>query len=649
MEKHLKNRSAGKVSASARYDLTDRKNYLWIIAILAITFIVFIPAIRNLFLTFDDNGYVVENSFITAFSAVNLKAIFLSDANNLGNYHPLTLLSFALNYSVSGLNPTAFHLTNILLHLINVFLVFQISMLLFARLGAGNRQMLSAIAALLFGIHPLHVESVAWVSGRKDLLYTCFYLLALISYLRYLDKKELRRYWLSLLFFILSLLSKGMAVTLSLSFVAVDYLYKRDLLARRVILEKIPFFALSILQGIITVIVQQAQGATGIIKYGFADRLVIASFGFTQYLVKMAIPYKLCGYYPYPDLAGTMFPWSWYLSILPVLAVGFFLVYFAFFRPNRTIIFGSLFFILNVILVLQIFPVGSAVMADRYTYLSSFGLFFLVAWGIGFLFERFASTRVLVAGLFVLYAAGLSAGSNQRCRTWHDSYSFWNDVMEKYPHFYPAINNLGVFNEKEGNMEEAFRLFDNSIRVNQHNPEAYFHRGSIYGKAGQSQEAISDFTQAIGYSPTFTKAYINRAIARAMIRDYPGAMADLDRVLAKEKNGEAFLNRGIMLNEIKRYDQAIPDLQEAVKLDPSCVKCCYSLGLACYNARRYPEAINAFSTCIGLEPAYGSAYYYRALSGIESGKGGSSCNDLQKAVSLGIREAEPLLDQYCRQ
>ena len=590
-----------------------RKNHLWLAGILSITFIVFLPAIRNMFIAYDDIQYVIENPFITSVSANNLKTILLEDANNLGNYHPLTLLSYLVNYSFSGLNPTAYHLTNVLIHLFNTFLVFQLALLLFARLGSDHRPLLSSITALLFGIHPLHVESVAWVSGRKDLLYTCFYLLSLLSYIRYLDKKTTKYYLYSLGFFILSLLSKGMAVTLSLSVVALDYLFKRDLLKRAVILEKIPFFILSVLFGITAMIVQKAQGATDIIKYNFPERIIFASYGFTQYLVKLVFPYKLCGYYPYPDIPSGNIPGVYYLSLLPALFTVLLLFYFILFRPRRTIVFGGLFFIINVMLVIQLFPVGSAVMADRYTYLSSFGLFFLMASGFGFIIQKFNRSGTLISGVFIIYVFVLSVISYQRCTVWRDSYSFWEDVMKKFPSFYPAINNLGLLYDKEGKTQEAFQFFTNSIQVCQHNPEAYLNRGIIYGKSGQFQEAIADFDQAIRYSPGLYKAYINRGIAKAMNRDNRGALADLDQVLDKEKNEEAYLNRGILRYKMKEYTLAIPDLQEAILLNPSC----------------------------------NYAYYFRALSYIESGKPDSSCIDLQKAFNSGIKEAEPYLKQFC--
>ena len=648
MGKSIKRKSPKTVVSPGAPGIAGPGSFLYPAGILILTFIVFLPSVRNLFVDFDDPQYVLENLYIKAFGGHNLKAIFCEDANRLGNYHPLTLLSFMVNYLFSELSPTGYHVTNVLLHLVNTYLVFRLALLLFTKLGYEHGQKLASVTALLFGIHPMHVESVAWVSGRKDLLYTCFYLLAMLRYIRYLDEKTVKNYLLVLFFFLLSLVSKGMAVTLTLSVIALDYLFGRELRQKTVILEKIPFLLLSLVFGVIAVAVQQAQGATDIIKYGFFQRSVFASFGFTQYLVKFLVPYKLCGYYPYPDLPDGNIPWFYYLSFIPVLVFGFLLLFFLWIRPDRKVAFGMMFFIINVMFVIQLFPVGSAVMADRYTYLSYFGLFFLVASGIGFLLHQFPPARIIIVSLVIVYAGVLSVVAGGRCAAWHDGLSFWQDVAEKYPYFFPAFNNLGVFYEKEGNTAEAFRYYNNSITANHHNPNAYYHRGTIYGKSGRLKEAISDFDQSIRYAPEYTKAYINRAIAKAMIKDSKGALADLNKVLEREKNEEAFFNRGVLENDLKDYAKAIPDFQEAINLNGSCVSCYYSLGLANYGAGRYREAISAFSTCLSLAPGSGMVYHNRALAYIEAGKPDSSCNDLQQAVNLGVKESVSLLEQYCK-
>ncbi|HNY01298.1 MAG TPA: tetratricopeptide repeat protein [Bacteroidales bacterium] len=587
--------------------------YAWLAGILALTLIVFVPTLKHSFVAFDDPQYVENNPFIRGFTDANLKEILTGDANNLGNYHPITLLSYSLNYAVSGTEPRSYHLFNILLHLANTLLVFFLSHRLFRHTGTGPGHLLPAAMALLFGIHPLHVESVAWISGRKDLLYTCFYLLSLMGYLRYLEKKLTSGYLLSILFFIFSLLSKGMAVTLPLVLMAVDYLSGRNPFGKRQLLEKVPFFLLSLVFGLVAIVVQHAQGATEIVRYGLPARFVIASYGFTQYLLKTLVPYSLCGYYPYPDLHKVTIPTAWFFSVLPFLLFLGALAWMLIRGKYRMVSAGFLFFLFNVMFVLQLFPVGSAVMADRYTYLSSFGLFLAGSAGLASIVQRYPKRKVLVIILLMAYAGVLAVVSAHRTAAWHDRFTFWGDVAEQYPRFYPALNNLGEFYENEGDKEKALHYFTESIAVTADNPNAWFHLGSMNGKAGKFDEAISGFTKAIACSPGFTQAYINRAIARAMKKDYPAAMADLDTVLSVGANESAYFNRAILRNEMKDYRGAISD----------------------------------FTAFLGLNPSSGQAYYNRGLAYLRAGVADSACPDLQKAVSMGVNGARAVADQYC--
>jgi tetratricopeptide (TPR) repeat protein len=288
-------------------------------------------------------------------------------------------------------------------------------------------------------------------------------------------------------------------------------------------------------------------------------------------------------------------------------------------------------------------------MADRYTYLSSFGVFFLMAMGAGELLKRGERHRKVLLAVLILYLAGLSVVSVKRFPAWENSYSFWHDVSQKYPHFYPAINNLGEFYENDGKTEEALRMFTASINAHERNPNAYFHRGSILGKTGRYPEAISDLTAAIKYSPGFTQAYVNRAIARAMHHDYGGALADLDTVIGRGKTESALFNRGVLKNQLQDFISAAADFQEAANLNPACLRCYYSKGLACYKAKMYPEAVNSFTVCLQMNPSYGYAFYHRGLSYKEWSKPDSACADLRQAVSLGIKEAQAVYQQTCGQ
>jgi len=314
------------------YELTKKK-INWLLAILLITFIIYFPTLQNEFTTWDDDKYVTENYQIRDFTFNNIE-IFFSDYY-YGIYHPFTMASLMIDYHFNELDATYFHLVSLILHLINTALVFILILAII------NNLEIAIITSLLFGVHTLHVESVAWVSGRKDVLYALFYLLSLITYIKYLNiieirlmKAEIKKnsfqiqfskatayYFFSLILYLFSILSKGMAVTLAFSVIAIDYLFKRNLLSRMVIFEKIPFIVLSVIFGIISIHAPETTGGmTNPVDYTLFEEIHLASYAFVQYLLKMIIPINLSAYYPYPEnISGLLY-------LFPVLFIAYILI-----------------------------------------------------------------------------------------------------------------------------------------------------------------------------------------------------------------------------------------------------------------------------------------------------------------------------------
>ncbi len=624
-----------------------KENVIWAAGIAIITFIVFSPALTADFINFDDIQYVTENSYIRNINFQNLKTILLTDVNGTGNYHPLTFLSLAADYTISGSKPWGYHLTNIIFHLLNTTLIFYLVFIICRRLKIKNKALISIITALLFGIHPMHVESVAWVSGRKDVLYTFFYLLSILFYLQYLDKIRVKFYVISIIFFLFSLSSKAMAVTLPVVLLLIDYLLTRKLRDKKVWIEKIPYFFLSFLFGLIAVFTQKSGGATEIIKNSFFDQLVFASYGFTQYVIRIIYPFHLSPYYPYPERTDGAIPWPYYLCFITLIITCLLLAYLIGRKKDRKVSFGILFFIVNLALVLQIVPVGSAVMADRYTYLSSIGLFFIIGIGVALLIVQFPKQKTFILLISFTYITVLSVKAHDRCFVWKNSASFWENVNTEFPLFAPALNNLGLIKETEGNNGEAINFYTKAIVADPEFANAFFSRGTLYGKTGQYTKALSDLDKAIQLTPGFVKAYTNRAVAKAQSHDLTGALNDLNRAISLEKSEDAYYNRGFLKIQLKDYSSAIDDLTEAIKLNPGSVKSYFSRGLANLNTGNFKEARADFTICINSTPGDGNAYYYRAISKINSGEAQDCCEDLQKAFHLGNKMSEALLRHYC--
>jgi len=305
-----------------------------------LTFIAFSPILNNVFTNWDDMVYVTQNTLIKNLSLDGIRAIFKTPVSS--NYHPVTILSYALNYRISELNPFSYMLTNLLFHIFNTVLVFC-----FIYLLSGKRTMLALFVSLLFGIHPMHVESVAWVSERKDVLFVFFLLLGLINYLNYLKKPNLIKY-LSLLFlFILSLLSKPAAVVFPVLLILVDYYLQRKTTVKKSFLEKLPFLVLALVLGIVTFRLQSAE-AVSLERFSFIHRILFGTYGFVMYIIKLFVPIKLSALHPFPE-NGQM---NFFYYITPIIIFGILGISYRL-RKNRVFIFGLGFYLISILLVLQ--------------------------------------------------------------------------------------------------------------------------------------------------------------------------------------------------------------------------------------------------------------------------------------------------------
>ena len=463
--------------------------YPWIIlVILIVTFIAYIPSLQNdLLKTWDDQAYITQNELIKNLTPAGIAKIFREDRGLYANYHPVTTLSLAFNHSISGTSPLGYHLTNLFIHLLNTLLVF-----LFILLLPGKRVVAAAVVALLFGIHPMHVESVAWISERKDVLYTLFFLASLISYLYYLQRNnDWKWYLLALVLFVFSMLSKAMAAPLPLVLLLIDYLTARKWNAK-VFLEKIPFFLLAIGLGMLAMKIQAEGNATSSDLFSLSSRTLHAAYGFVVYIAKILVPAGLSAFYPYPyPLVNS----AWVLNTTPsilfitlmlsiVLWVLFILLFVKRGNKAQMFIFGFLFYAATIAMVLQFIPVGRAIMADRYSYLSSIGIFIL----IGFLADQFYTQkkyRMVVMAMVLVYSGVLAVITFDRTKVWKNDETLWTDVMEKYPNdnriMLPVANRANYFYQ-EKRMPEALSDYLLATSINPNDDVVLEKIGRIYGK-----------------------------------------------------------------------------------------------------------------------------------------------------------------------
>lgn len=542
-------------------------NKLLLLPLILITAVIYMKSLSNQFITtWDDHGYVSENPDIKTLHGdsigYTLKNTFSSYV--LGNYHPITMLTYCIEYSKYGLNPKPYHVTNLIIHILNGLLVFYFIWLL------TGQQWVAFITALLFAIHPMHVESVSWVSERKDVLYTFFSLATLCTYLFFLknEKRKQLFYVLTLVLFLLALLSKAMAVSIALVFFAVDYFLDRKI-NLKVILEKIPFIVLSLIFGIVAIGAQRSASALdGIVNYTFGDRILFSCYSLMTYLWKLFVPINLSCFYNYPEKGASGFPAVFYVTPIVMLLLAF--IVYRSMRYGKDVMFGFIFFIVTIALVLQLLPVGDAIMADRSTYIPYIGLFFIIARFINNIIENkykkltSLKTPVIIAlAVFCIICCYLTA---QRSMVWYDSISLWSDAIKKYDKAPKSFNNRGLTYYEQKEYDKALADYNRTIQLRDDYPDAHYNRGVVYFTFKRYDEALEDYTIAIRQAPTFAKAYNNRGNIYHLKGQYKEAIEDYNKALEHSPTfGKVYCDRAGTYYTTGNYKAAMEDVQKALQ------------------------------------------------------------------------------------
>lgn len=596
-KKNKKNEFPTNEISSLRSSSFHRHSVLLLMGILLITFITFSPVLQNGFVNWDDPEYIEKNYFIKSFTNENLREIFTSYF--IANYQPLTILSYAVEYHFTQLNPKLYHLTNLLLHLMNTALVFYFILLLI------KKREVAVITALLFGIHPMHVESVAWIAERKDVLYTFFYLLASICYLHYTneEKTKTKFYSLALLAFLFSILSKAMAVTLPLVILLIDFFSERKISLRKNIVEKLPFFTLSLIFGLVAVVAQKTSHA---IRSDFAftvlDKLLISGYEIALYLWKTLFVMNLSNYYPYPVKTGNTLPLIFYIVPFLLILTGYLIYYF---RKNKTILFGFLFFLFQIGLVLQFIPTGNTIIAERYTYLSYIGLFFIAGQAFRFFYEKqnrvFEKIKIplsLLAGavliLFVLK-------THARCKIWKDSLTLWKDALEKFDSAPTIYTNIGFAYHSNGKLDSAMNYYNKAINLSPYDEYSYANRGDLYLRVQQYNPALADINKALELNPEFELALNTKAALLFQLNQPDSALYYFNKVIALKKDyWEVCFNRGNVYCSLGKFELGIVDYNTYLRYRPQEADVYYWRGMAYFNLGNADEAINDFNTALKL-------------------------------------------------
>jgi protein O-mannosyl-transferase len=633
-------------------EATRHKNLIPVLICLALTILTVITfwSLKDCgFINLDDTTYVYENAYVQ--SGLNWNSIGQAFSSELvgksSNWHPLTWLSLMLDYQIFGLNPFGYHLINLLFHVMNTILLFLIFLRMTKKLWP------SAFVAALFAIHPLHVESVAWIAERKDVLSTFFFMLTLGAYSYYVEHPRLRRYFFVLLFFILGLMAKPMLVTLPFVLLLLDYWplqrfqeikpdhkvqtevfksvtsdkqkkkskkkpavketlevkksasseYKWSLIYP-LFWEKVPLFVLAILSSIVTYIAQQKGGAVQSIEaLPLGVRIGNAFISYIAYIGKMIWPSNLAVFYPYP---GLLVPWQVFGSVILLIAVTLLVIWRA--KRSPYLATGWLWYIGALVPVIGIVQVGSQAMADRYTYIPLIGISVLMIWGISDLARIWRFPGSLLSGFSVMVVTILIIISWKQAALWQNDIILFEHALKVTSGNYLAHNNLGIALYKIGKNEEALFHHEEALRINPASFKAHFNMANILAFQGKRAEAIYHYEEAIKLHRNYLNAHRNLGTALALDGRFKEAIEHYKKAIEIDgSDPTTYYNLGMAFAANEQADEAINQFKKALNIKPDFPEVYNDMGKVFAMHGRIDEAMGCFRKALLLKPNFSAA------------------------------------------
>lgn len=579
----------------------------------AITLGLYWPAHSFDFLRFDDNDYVTQNTQIQ--SGLTREAVaWAFQANYAGNWHPLTWLSHMLDCRLYGLKPAGHHLTNILFHATNAMLLFLV---LNRMTGAIWR---SCIVAALFACHPAHVESVAWIAERKDVLSTFFGLLALLTYVQFAKKPGAIWYLLALLFFATSLMSKAMLVTLPCLLLLLDYWPLRRIAdcglqivdsgtgaietfrqvrLNRLLLEKIPFFVLSFLSCLVTIRAQHKGNAVlSFQTLPFAERLKHTPVSYLEYLRMAFWPTRLAVFYPHP---GDTLLWQAAGAMIVLLVISAAAIVLA--KRAPYLIVGWLWFLGTLVPVIGVLQVGGQSLADRYSYFPFTGLFIAVAWGVAQLRERWHSLQIAFNTATILALGTCVYLTSNQLGYWRNTFTLFDHARQVTDKNFIAYSILGDELQREGRFGEAEEYLKTSLSYCPTYSGTYYCLGDLYFKQGKYDDAIANLHEAVRFSPSTVEAYNEAGAAYVMEGKFPEAEQEFERAL-KEDPGSRRVRQNLGLVQVNegKFDEAVSNLNFVLAVQPDSLKANLALAKIFIARGKLAEAVPHFEMALKQKP-----------------------------------------------
>ncbi len=658
--------------------LSSRRNILILLISLSLI-VVSLAAFEQLqnheFLNYDDDEYVTDNPHVKA--GLTLEGVtWAFTTTHAANWHPLTWLSHMLDCQLYGLTPSGHHLTNLVFHIASTLLLFLV---LERMTGALWR---SGFVAALFALHPLHVESVAWVAERKDVLSTFFWMLTMWAYVRYSERPRSSRYLLVLLFFTLGLLSKPMLVTLPFILLLLDYWplgrfqfgqlsddrkshpsksmnpFNQRSIAIRLVREKAPFFVLCAVSSILTIFVQQKGGAVISLEYyPLESRMANALVSYVSYIEKMIWPRHLAVFYPFQEMLPI---WKVVGSVLLLACVSLLVIRAA--RSLPCLIVGWLWYLGTLIPVIGLVQVGLQAMADRYTYVPLIGLFIMIVWSVPDIWVRWRYRGVVLSISAGLLLSILMIITRLQLIHWHNSMTLFEHALDATTRNFLAHNNLGVALAEQGKIEKAIVHYTEALRINPNFAKAHNNLGRNLAYQGKNLEAIAHYTEALRIDPNYAKAHKNLGLFLARqgknqeaIVHYTEALRidphdaevhnNLGRVLARQgkfqeaithytealriapHHAEAHNNLGVVLTRQRRFQEALTHITEALRIKPDFAEIYINLGNIFFEQEKIEEAIPHYTKALRIKPDLAEAHFSLGLAYLRMGNRSSALEE----------------------
>jgi tetratricopeptide (TPR) repeat protein len=568
-----------------------------------ITLGLYLPALYHGFVEYDDQQYVTDNPRVQA--GLTWNGLVWAFGFHAGNWHPLTWLSHMVDCQIFGARAGGHHLTSVLLHIASTLLLFSV----LNRMT--NTVWRSAAVAALFAWHPLHVESVAWVAERKDVLCAFFWMLTMLLYVRYAAQPSVARYLFALVSFALCLMSKPMGVTLPFVLLLLDYWPLNRVESCRLkvagstpagfqpatlkmlLIEKIPFFVFSAIACVLTLCAQQlAIVSTAGLPVSQRAAHVLAAYN--HYLAAMFVPRNLAVYYPYQIHLPA-------LTILCAVIVLGLVTFFAIknFRNRPCLIVGWLWYLGTLVPVIGLVQVGDQAWADRYTYLPLIGLFVPIVW---LAFENIRS-RTVLQNTSVIFAGAMIAATSVQLGYWKDTRTLFEHTEKVTERNSLAVTILGSLLAKEGRLNEAMRYYQTALLYTPNSPEAHFFMGNALDEQGKLDEAIAEYQKALWFRPTQEQTHIFLGMALSRQKKYDEAMAHYNAALKLNPDSAvAENNLARILHTEGRFDEAIEHYNAALEIDPKLALAHNNLGILLLQKNELTEGTAQLREAMRLNP-----------------------------------------------